>query len=216
MDLLGIALRDLAAGQSGDFTFIDSAGRSSAHDIARYLRKPNQLNFLEKKLISRSRGNILDVGCATGYYLPLLMKKGKAVGIDVSPNLIAFAKKKGLSNCFVGDILKYRSPVKFDTITLLENNIGLGGSVVGTKKLLIRLKKMLSPEGQILMIVRKIDDRNYFKIRLRPCWRGLVGESFGWISFNLDYLRVLLVSLGFKVEIIGEDEKSCLLKASSQ
>jgi SAM-dependent methyltransferase len=213
MDLIGLAVKDIIRGEKSDFTFIDTFGHVSTHDLERYLRKPSQLIGLEKQLIKKSKGSILDIGCATGYYLPLLMKKGKVVGIDISDNLVDVARKNGLRNCFVGDIFKYKFNEKFDSITLLENNIGLGGSIVNTKKLLNKLKILLNKNGQILMIIRNIDGRNYFKIKLRPCWRGIEGDRFEWISFNVNYLKDLLLKLGFNVEFLGEDEKSFLIKA---
>ena len=214
MDLVGLAVKDIIKGDRNAFTFIDNAGHVSTHDIKRYLRKPNQLTKLEKQLIKKAYGSIFDIGCATGYYLPLLMKKGKVVGIDISDNLIDIARKNGLKNCFVGDIFKFKSKDKFDTITLLENNIGLGGNIINTKKLFNKLKKLLNRDGQILMITRNIDGRNYFKIKLRPHWKGVEGDEFEWVSFNINYLKDFLLKLGFKVEVIDRDEKGFLIKAS--
>jgi len=213
MDLIGLAVKDIIGGDKSAFTFVDTAGHVSTHDIKRYLRKPNQLIGMEKQLIKRANGKILDIGCATGYYLPLLMKKGETIGIDISDNLIDIARQNGLKNCFVGDIFKFKSKEKFDTITLLENNIGLGGNIVNTKKLLNKLKTLLNKDGQILMIIRNIDNRNYFKIKLRPRWKGIEGNEFGWISFNINYLKDFLLKLGFNVEVLGRDEKSFLIKA---
>jgi len=216
MDLIGLAVKDIIKGDKGVFTFIDTAGHVSTHDIRRYLRKKNQLIKMEKQLIKWANGNILDIGCATGYYLPLLMKKGRVIGIDISDNLIDIARKNGLKNCFVDDIFKFKSKNKFDTITLLENNIGLGGNIANTKKLLNKLKTLLNKDGQILMIIRNINDRDYFKIKLRPCWNGVEGDAFEWISFNSNYLKDFLLKLGFKVEVLDKDEKSFLIKATGK
>lgn len=214
MDLIGLAVQDIIKGDQNVFTFIDTAGRISTHDLKRYLRKKSQLTELEKQLIKRTYGNILDVGCATGYYLPLLMKKGEAMGIDISDNLIGIARKNGLKNCLAGDIFKFKSKKKFDTITLLENNVGLGGSIANTKKLFNKLKKLLNKDGQVLMIIKNIDDCNYFKIKLRPRWKGIEGDKFEWISFNVNYLKDFMFKLGFQFEVLNKDEKSFLIKAS--
>lgn len=214
MDLIGLAVKDVIRGDKNEFVFIDDSGHISTHDIRRYLRKPSYLVSLEKQLIKEARGHILDIGCATGYYLPLLMKQGVTVGMDISDNLIDIARKNGLENCFVGDIFKFKFKNKFDTITLLENNIGLGGSIINTKKLLNKLKNLLNKNGQILMIIRNIDNQNYFKIKLRPCWKGIVGDRFEWISFNINYLKDFLLKSGFIVDILGKDEKSYLIKAT--
>lgn len=214
MDLIGLAVKDIINGDQSDFVFIDKFGNVSPHDLKRYLRKPNQLTSLEKQLAKSVKGNILDIGCATGYYLPLFMKKGEVTAIDISDNLIDIARKNGLKNCFAGDIFKFKFNKKFDTITLLENNIGLGGNIVNTKKLLNKLKGLLNKDGQILMIIRNINDRNYFKIKLRPRWKGIEGGEFEWISFNINYLEDFLLKLGFSFEMLGKDEKSFLIKAT--
>ncbi len=214
MDLLGVALSDMLKGVKGDFIFYYSGNKSSVHDISRYLRTVRQLAPLEKLLIDEARGRILDIGCATGYYLPALMKRGEAYGIEISPKLVAIAKKKGFRNCFQGDIFSFLSQNKFDTITLLENNIGLGGDLSGTKKLLKKIKSLLNDGGQILIDARNIDDRDYFKIKLTPSWRGKKGEEFGWISFNKKYLMSLLKKNGFTPMIIGSDEKRTIIRAN--
>ncbi len=213
MDLLGIALLDKLKGIKGDFVFNYSSNRSSVHDINRYLRTVRQLAPLEKLLISEARGRILDIGCATGYYLPALAKKGDVYGLELSPKLVAIAKMQGLKNCFQGDIFFFSSRKKFDTITLLENNIGLSGDLTGTKKLIKKIKSLLTDGGQVLIDARNIDDRNYFKVKLTPSWRGKTGEEFGWISFNKNYLIGLLKKFGFASVIIGSDEKRTIIKA---
>lgn len=213
MDLLGTALADILKGVKGDFIFYYSDNKSSIHDIGRYLRTARQLAPLEKLLISEARGRILDIGCATGYYLPALMKRGEAYGIEISPKLVSIAKKKGLQNCFQGDIFSYSSKNKFDTITLLENNIGLGGDLSGTNKLLKKIKSLLNDGGQVLIDARNIDDRDYFKIKLTPSWRGKIGEEFGWISFNKNYLMSLFNKVGFTCVVIGSDMQRTIVRA---
>lgn len=125
MDLVGLAVKDIIRGDKNVFTFTDTAGHISTHDIKRYLRKPRQLVYLEKQLIKRANGNILDIGCATGYYLPLLMKKGKTIGLDISDSLIDIARKNGLKNCFVYDTLILSNKYKNMKKIIITHDLGL-------------------------------------------------------------------------------------------
>ncbi|HEC37363.1 hypothetical protein LCGC14_1927330 [marine sediment metagenome] len=103
-----------------------------------YFRDESELTPLEKMLIDLAYGEILDVGCSTGYYIPYLMEKGSTTGIDISEVVAKIAHEKGYSNCVVGDIFKYKSNHKFDTITLIGNDIALSGSLHNLKKMLTK------------------------------------------------------------------------------
>ena len=214
MDLIAIALRDIMEGDNENiFTFTNTSGWVGEHDIRRYLRTQDDLTKLEKRLIQESHGLILDIGCATGYYIPMLMEKGKTLGVDISSGLIDIAHEKGLTNCIVADIFKLKTDKKYNTITLLENNIGLGGNISNTNKLIKKLKDLIDKDGQILLILRKIEDKKYYEIEMYPHWKKLVGGKIKWISFNVDYLIKLLSEQGLKTIIVDQDDKNYLLKS---
>ncbi len=61
----------------------------------------------------------LDIGCAAGYFVELLQKRGwDAFGIDVSAECTAFAKKELGLPIIQGDYLNTKYSVPFDLITL--------------------------------------------------------------------------------------------------
>lgn len=126
MDIFGEALKAYSQGDRARFYFQDESGKIFGHDLSRYFRKMNRLSKLEKKLISLSYGDILDVGCGTANYIPLLAERGNVLGIDISPNVIEVARQHGCKYCRVADIFSFPTHKKYDTITLLENNLGLG------------------------------------------------------------------------------------------
>ena len=125
MDFFGNALYEYYKGDRSPFFIILPTGEKDYGDLSRYFRTYIHLSRLEKKLISLSKGKILDIGCATGYYIPALNKKGNVLGIDISRQAIKVAKENGLTNCKTADIFKFRTNKKFETITLLENNLGI-------------------------------------------------------------------------------------------
>ncbi len=59
-------------------------------------------------MIGLTHGDILDIGCNTGYYMRPLMEQGDAMGVDVSQEIIRIARENGFSNCYKGDIFKYK------------------------------------------------------------------------------------------------------------
>lgn len=216
MDLFGEALKAYSKGDRSKFYFQENSGELSEHDLSRYFRKTNQLSKTEKKLISLSYGDILDVGCGTGNYVPLLDKKGKVLGIDISPNIINAAKENGCKNCKVADIFTFPSFKKYDTITFLENNLGIGGTVDMTKKLLNKLSKLLKDNGQILANSRRVPDIKYVAVELRPVWKNKVGPKFGWIHFNINFLSDLCGQAGLSLKVLQGNQHNYLLRITKK
>jgi SAM-dependent methyltransferase len=212
MDLFGEALKAYASGDRTKFYFKESSGEISECSLKRYFRNAAQISKSERKLIFLSYGEILDVGCGTGNYMPLLAKRGKVIGIDISKNVIDVAKMKGCNNCRVADIFTFSEKKKFNTITLLGNNIGIGGSVNKTKKLLKKLSSILKDDGQILAIVRRVTGREYFANKLQPMWNNKIGLKFGWIHLNVNFLSDLCRQEGLCLKILQGNQHSYLIK----
>jgi 2-polyprenyl-3-methyl-5-hydroxy-6-metoxy-1,4-benzoquinol methylase len=168
MDLFGEALKAYYLGDKSKFYLKEPSGKMSEHSLKRYFRKISQLSKLERKLISLSYGEILDVGCGTGNYMSLLAKRGKVLGFDISQNVIDAAKMSGCKNCIVADIFTFSENKKYDTITFLENNLGIGGTIDKTRKLLRKISILLKDNGQILAISRNLRNKDYFSIELKP------------------------------------------------
>lgn len=202
-DLFGQALYDHYKGEKKPF-YLKVRGEKREHNIDRYFRPIKKLFGAEKRLISMCYGNILDVGCATGNYIPAMNKMGKVIGIDVSPSVIKIAKENGIKNCSVANIFSFKSARKFDCITLLENNIGMGGDVDGTKKLLRKLSSLLKDDGQILIIMSKRSGEKDFLINeVTPVYKGVKGKSFKWINFNPKFLNKLCNELSLNLKVLN-------------
>lgn len=62
--------------------------------------------------------SVLDIGCAVGLAISILREKGFEVsGIDVSPKMVEFAKKRNPeTDIIVGDFLKMKHNKKFDAV----------------------------------------------------------------------------------------------------
>lgn len=217
MDVFGQALLDYSNGDKDKFFFEDSKGNRYQHPLRKYFRDFKKFTKLEKKIISKAKGNILDLGCGTGNYIPYLKKKGKVLGIDISPNVIKVAKKRyRLKNVKVADIFKFITNQKFDTIVLLENNLGMAGTLRKTKQLLHVLRNLLKKNGQILTNVRNVPKGTYFVGELKPVWKERKGQKFKWISFNAKFLKELCEDAGFNLEILERDRYNYLAKITKK
>jgi len=212
MDVFGEALKAYYFGDKSKFFLKEPSGELSEHSLKRYFRKTSQLSKSERKLISLSYGDILDVGCGTGNYIPLLAKHGKVLGFDISQNVIDVAKMNGCKNCIVADIFTFPENKKYDTVTFLENNLGLGGSIDKTKKLLKKLSILLKKDGQILAISRNLQNKKYFSIELNPVWKNKIGPKFGWIHFNINFLSDLCEEAGLHLKVLQGNQHSCLVR----
>ena len=212
MDVFGKALKAYYLGDKSKFYLKESSGKLIECDLKRYFRKTSRLSKLEKRLISLSYGDILDVGCGTGNYIPALTKRGKIIGIDISKNVIEVAMMNGCKNCIAADIFTFSTKKKFDTITFLENSLGIGGTIDKIKKLLKKLSIILKNGGQILAIQRNILNRNYFSIELNPVWQNKIGPKFGWMHFNINFLSDLCAKEGFRLKILQGNQRLCLIR----
>ncbi|MHA1234748.1 MAG: class I SAM-dependent methyltransferase [Promethearchaeota archaeon] len=197
-DLFGRVLYDywVKGDKSSTLYFRENKKKKFPVEISRYFRSYEDLSNIEKKAISLSSGRILDVGCATGYHVPALMEQGEVDAIDISDYAIKVAKENGIENCHVGDIFKYKPYKKYNTITLFENNIGLAGTVSKTRKLIKVLGRLLKEDGQIICEIVRTRTVDTWTVLLTPLWDGVVGKSFKWLHFSVNFLSRMAEKYG--------------------
>lgn len=206
-ELFGKAILEYTKNPSTKLILIKKDKTSFPLDLSYYFRKDLDFSNLEKKALSLAKGEILDVGCATGYYIPVLRMNGKVDAIDISDHTIQVAKAKGIEECHVADVFTYKPLKKYDTITLFENNIGLGGTISKTQKLFKILTKFLKRNGKIIAIIRHTDYRKkYYSSKYFPLWKGKYGKKFRWLYFNINYLPKFCCKYHLKLEILGEED----------
>lgn len=59
-----------------------------------------------KRFLKTTENQILEVGCGTGGNLEVLGEWGEVVGLDISPEALAFCQKKGFNNLVLGSAEK--------------------------------------------------------------------------------------------------------------
>lgn len=205
MDLIWQALHDYYHGEVFPFIF-EIRWNQYGEDIARWFRSVDELSNIENKMISMCHGDILDVGCGTGNYIPKLDKIWKVLWIDISPKIIEVAKAMWRKNCIVWDIFTLKEDKKFNTITMFKNNLWIWGTIDWTKKLLKKVEKLLKPNGQILIILSgRAKDEDYLQTEITPVYRWIKWEPFKWITFNKEYLRKMCDELWLSLKVLSSN-----------
>ena len=105
-----------------------------------------QYAFL-KLVTDESKGELLDVGCASGKFLELAEMAGfSPIGIDISPNAIRLTKIKGFS-VFCGSLEQLQAEnEKFDVITAWD----FIEHIINLKEFLNECKRLLKPNGVLI------------------------------------------------------------------
>jgi SAM-dependent methyltransferase len=217
MDFYAQAVIGFYKTKKHNFEFDFGDGAKYPHDLSRYFRTLDELQPIENKIISMCSGKILDIGSSTGYYLSFMAEYGPVMGLEISDRLVEFGNEHYSKDLVQGDIFSYEFNIQFDTITLLENNLGICKNVDGLMKLIAIFNKILSPQGQILIMTKKYNKANYeynFNnvATLTPYWNGNKGESFDWITFDEDYLTKVFHEKGFRTEQVFLDGDNLFLK----
>jgi SAM-dependent methyltransferase len=133
-------------------------GYTDYQDTRSYFTTYEEWSTLEKEALSYVKGRVLDVGCGAGRHALYLQKKGfEVLGIDISPLAIEVCKHRGLKKAGVISIEEIDfKPNSFDTIIMMGNNFGLGGSFTGTQNLLRNFYKITSKDAIIIATTRDI------------------------------------------------------------
>lgn len=98
------------------------------------------------------KGNILDIGAATGRHALHLQNHGYDVtAMDISLGCSTIIKEIGLKKIITENIYTFADK-KYDTIMMLMNGIGIAGSLEGLEKLLLHLKTLLLQQANCLWI----------------------------------------------------------------
>lgn len=140
---------------AGEYETNRLAGWYKAHaeEILRHC--PNTLN-----------GDILDVGCGTGYLLRLLSAKypgAGAVGMDISPNMIAEASSKSPSGgqelCLMTDNWEQPESGNFDKLTQRDFGLIVCANAFhyfqNPLAAIQRMRRLLAPGGILLVLERE-------------------------------------------------------------
>ena len=109
--------------------------------------------LVERRVVRRVRGRVLDVGCGAGRVCLELQRRGhQVVGIDISPKAVETALARGVEDARVCAAMQAsaRTLGSFDTVGLFGNNFGLFADARRARWLLRRFASMTGSRGRIV------------------------------------------------------------------
>jgi len=184
--------------------------------VSYLFRNEDQLPNLEKTALNMCRGKVLDIGAAAGCHSLILQQKGfDTTALEISALASGIMKKRGIQNVIHNDIYSF-SDQTYDTLLLLMNGTGIGGTIEGFKKLLAHLKNLLKKGGQIL--IDSTDISYLFEEDDGSVWININNQNyFGEMKYEVIYKKTtlnidwLFVDYDTLKQIAEEFELSCRL-----
>ncbi len=150
-------------------------------------------------------GRLLDVGCGYGFFLKMAEERGwKAVGLDLNPKAVDYAKERLRVNAILGDLNDIPFPDEsFDLVTLWN----VVECVPDPLELLRQLRPVLREEGTIFIRTQN-EKWQFLSFRLtsllpRLGWGNVFEDHpfatfvFHMASFSRFTLRLLIEQAGF-------------------
>ncbi len=221
-DPFGAAIKEyFEKGKAPDLVVNSNYTEDENIPVSYFFRNENEMPELEKKALQLCRGSILDVGAAAGCHALVLQNNQQDVtALEQSELAVEVMKTRGIRKTIVSDIYRFEG-AQFDTILLLMNGAGIGGTVNGLKKLLFHLKPLLNEGGQILIDSSNIkylfeeedgsmwidlsNDGYYGEMEYEVLFRN-IKSAFDWLFIDFNLLQKTAMETGFKCEQMFEGE----------
>lgn len=222
-DLFGKAILDYQTNNSPEDLITEtSISDADEMSVAYLFRNFAEMPKIEQKALTLAYGKVLDVGCGAGSHSLYLLRKGLDVtSIDISKNAVKACELRGLKNVVLKDVLDLDANHKYDTILLLMNGTGIFETLENCSKYLLKLKSLLSENGQILIdssdIIYMFDededggkwipsDGYYGELTFTVHYKGETEDTFPWLYLDYNTLQNACIANGLQCELVLEGE----------
>jgi len=189
--------------------------------LENFFSRDDRFTDLETFALTQVKGKILDVGAASGRHSIYLQKREYDItAMDVSTSCCTIIKETGVNKIINADIYNFKN-VKYDTILMLMNGIGIARSIAGLKKLLLHLKSLLNPSGFLLFDSSDVtylyegnpfpDEKYYGQLTFHYEYKYEMSDRFNWLYIDQYKLKEVALSTGWHCHIIYEDDTDAYL-----
>ena len=175
---------------------------------------------LEQKALQLCKGSVLDIGAGAGSHSLYLQEKGiQVTALDSSPGAIETCKLRGIKNVILSQFTDF-SGIKFDTLLLLMNGIGIVKKIINLDSYLKHLKTLLNPFGQILLDSSNIiymfeqekdgsywvpQHSNYYgEVKFTLEYKGKKSKPFWWLYLDYNTLKRAAEANNFRCSLVSE------------
>lgn len=218
MDIFGKALLDFQSGNYiEDIVTSSSLDEKDTIPMPYLFRDHENMPLLEQEALKHCHGKVMDIGCGAGSHSLYLQQNGFDVtALDSSVGAIEVCRQRGQKKAFQADIMNY-SDEKFDTLLMLMNGIGLVGNLKGLDAFLQHAKKLLKPNGSILLDSSDIiymfeteegnydlpeNEKYYGEVQFTMEYKGQKSNAFEWLYLDFDTLAVAAKKNGYVCEML--------------
>jgi SAM-dependent methyltransferase len=221
-DPFGEAILDFYnKGKAPDIQINTNYTEDESIPVSYFFRNENEMPELEKMAFKMCKGKVLDVGAAAGCHTLLLQKKGfNVTALEKSEQAVDVMKKQGIVKVVHADIYEYNE-TQYNTILLLMNGSGIGGTIKGLLKLLSHLKSLLLDDGQILIDSSDIKylfeeedgslwvdlatDKYYGEMEYEVTYKK-TSSKFDWLFIDFENLQKVATMAGLQCKLVAQGE----------
>lgn len=194
-------------------------GSESALPVIHFFRSEGDFGEIDRAAVELCRGRVLDAGTGAGSVALVLEDGGLPVtALDVCPEAVEVARRRGVRNAVCADVLDYRGG-PFDTLLMLGHGIGMVETLDGLDRFLVRAASLLAEGGQILVdsldarITDDPDDLRYHEhnrrvgryvgeVRMQLRYRDRAGPFCGWLHVDDETLAARARAAGWDMEVL--------------
>ncbi|MCC6222312.1 MAG: class I SAM-dependent methyltransferase [Thermoleophilia bacterium] len=221
-DAYGEILLAAYEGRGGQEIMERDDGLIYCGDPADYFWPARRWPAAERRLMRFVRGRVLDIGCGAGRVALHLEQRGhEVVAIDESPLAVEVSRRRGVRDARVLALADVGPALGvFDTILIIRNNLGLGGTEARAARVLRGLARVAGERGRIItdsVDPERIDDpvfRTYRgrsgvarprAQRVRVRWQHHASPWFHYLMLAPGELERLLRGSGWRVARVVDD-----------
>jgi hypothetical protein len=218
-DPIGNALWDYYLGNKSAsiLTWSDVEGWDRL-DAKKLFRSWEEMPDLEKKALELCEGKVLDIGAGAGVHAEQLISKGHEVlALDHSFGAVELMKQRSI-NATQTDLFYWENELKYDTLLMLMNGIGICGDLAGLNWFLEKAKSWVNAKGRILfdsadLIYLFADEgsaymnleKNYYgETKYRMKYKHSVTDEFGWLFIDPERMRQMANEKGWDFTLIEQ------------